>query len=114
MRCRAALATLAILALAGCGKSNIVAVRRPVVPFYICVQHSAGLSCPGKFDVGRLIGLTLAEAERLAERHHYTVRRIAAPGDHGALERDFESNRLDVECSSPSPNAIVVRFVEIG
>jgi hypothetical protein len=117
MRRLAFLAAFAALALAGCGETNIVVVKRPVIPIYICSvpRERPGEQCAHRFDAARLIGLHLRSAEKLAEAHGYTVR-VVAPLPHGAaLYQDAESNRLDVETSSfPSANSVVVRIVERG
>jgi hypothetical protein len=117
MRRLALLAVIATFALVGCGKTNIVAVRQPVIPIYLCSapRERPGEQCAHRFDAGRLIGLTLHPAEKLAEAHGYTVRAVAPLPRGAALFRDAESNRIDVETSSfPSTNSIVVRIVELG
>jgi hypothetical protein len=117
MRRLAFLAAFVALALAGCGKTNIVAVKRPVIPIYICSvpRERPGEQCAHRFDAGRLIGLHLRSAEKLAEAHGYNVRVVAPLPRGDALFRDAESNRLDVETSSfPSAESIVVRLVERG
>jgi hypothetical protein len=103
-------------AMSGCGKSSIVAVKRPAIAINVCQNvHDEGYDpCPGLFDVGRIIGLRLPAAEKLAESHGYKVRSVAPLGEHEALTADFESNRLDVECDSTSRDCIVVRYVERG
>jgi hypothetical protein len=115
---RLTLATvLTALALAGCGKTSIVAVKRPVIPIYLCsvARERPNGQCVHRFDAGRLIGLRLHAAEKLAQAHGYSVRPVAPLPRGGALERDAESNRIDVETSSfPSAHSVVVRLVELG
>lgn len=102
MRRLALLAAIAALALAGCGKMNIIAVKRPVIPIYLCSvpRERPGRQCVHRFDAGRLIGLKLHAAEKLAEAHGYTVRVIAPLPRGAALLQDAKSNRIDVETSS--------------
>ena len=117
MRRLTLLAVIAALALVGCGKTDILAVRRPVIPIYICSapRERPGEHCARRFDAGRLIGLKLRAAEKLAEAHGYTVRVVAPLPRGAALFQDAESNRIDVETSSfPSADSIVVRLVERG
>jgi hypothetical protein len=111
------LAVIAALALAGCGKSNIVAVRRPVIAIYVCSapRERPGGQCARRFDAAQLIGLKLRSAEKVAQAHGYTVRVIAPLPRGAALYQDAESNRIDVETSSfPSADSVVVRLVEVG
>jgi hypothetical protein len=110
VRAKVAAIALSALALAGCGKGDIAFVHRPVLPIYVCKEEVR--PCPHPFDAGRLIGLTLPDAEKLAARYHYKVRKVA-PGS-GDLTMEFLTSRLDVETDSPSRDAIVVRYVERG
>jgi hypothetical protein len=117
MRRLALLAVIAALTLTGCGKTNIVAVRRPVIPIYICAgpKERPGEQCVHRFDAAQLIGLKLRAAEKLAQAHGYTMRVVAPLPRGAALFRDAESNRIDVETSSfPSADSVVVRIVELG
>jgi hypothetical protein len=112
---RAAAAVLVALCIGGCGKSNIVAVKRPVLPIYVCDnvrELRAVEGCAGRFDAGQLIGMRLPAAEKRAEAHGFTVRKVA-PGA-GALLEEAESNRLDVECDTPARDCTVVRIVKRG
>jgi hypothetical protein len=117
MRRLALLAVIAASALTGCGKTNIVAVKRPVIPIYLCSapRERPGGQCVHRFDAGRLIGLHLRSAEKLAQAHGYTVRVVAPLPRGDTLYQDAESNRIDVETSSfPSADSVVVRLVELG
>jgi hypothetical protein len=102
---------LGSLAIAGCGKSSIVAVNRPVLPMYVCASPAErpGERCARRFDAGQLIGLRLPAAEERAHAHGFRV----APG-HLILAMDAESNRLDVECDSTSRDCTVVRIAYRG
>jgi hypothetical protein len=111
------LAALIAVALAGCGKANIVAVKRPVLPIYICSMSGERASghCEHRFDAGQLIGMKVPAAERLAKAHGYILRPIAPLPPGAALFDDAQSNRIDIEVSSfPSASAIVVRLVSRG
>jgi hypothetical protein len=104
------------LLVVGCGKSDLVAVRRPVKPIWIC---RIGLTirerdCRHRFDAGALVGLRLPVAERVAHAHGYHVSRVAPLREHEGLIADWESDRLDVETDSTSEQSTVVRFVERG
>jgi hypothetical protein len=116
MRKLAMLCGTATLLLAGCGKANLVAVKRPVKPIWICESFrlSRERTCPNRFDAGSLVGLRLRQAERLAAAHGYNVRRVAPLGEHEMLILDLESSRLNVETDSTSEQSTVVRFVEQG
>jgi len=110
--------SLAILTslLAGCGKSDLIAVRRPVKPIWIC---QIGLTiherdCRHRFDAGSLVGLRLPEAERLARTHGYHVQSVAPLAEHEGLTMDWQSDRLDVETDSTSDKSTVVRFADRG
>ncbi|WP_189115753.1 hypothetical protein [Pilimelia terevasa] len=50
----------------------------------------------GEFGVADLFGLTLAEAERLAEARGYEVRVVGADGVGFPVTMDFRPDRLDV------------------
>jgi hypothetical protein len=116
MRRLALVAVSAVLAL-GCGKANIVAVKRPAIPIYICSvpRERPGEQCVHRFDAGRMIGLKLPAAEKLAKAHGYTVRSVAPLPREAALTQDYETDRLDVETSSfPSSRSVVVRLVQRG
>ena len=96
---------------------NIVAVKRPAIPIYLCSapREQPDDQCAHRFDAGRLIGLKLHSAEKLAEAHSYTVRAVTPLPRGVALFQDAESNRIDVETSSfPSASSVVVRIVELG
>jgi hypothetical protein len=106
---------VAALALAGCGKADVAIVKRPVLPIYVCTNGPlrSPEGCDGKFDAGRLIGLHLHDAQRLARAHGYRVRPVAPLRKGAALTMDYETGRLDVETSSVG-NSIVVRIVGKG
>jgi hypothetical protein len=105
-----------VLAVAGCGKSNIVAVRRPVLPIYYCLgrDEHAGEHCRGEFNAALLIGLTLAKASSLAKSHGYVVRREAPVRGWFFDDLVNSSNRIDVECNDASDNCVVVRIIGTG
>jgi hypothetical protein len=105
--------------LAGCGKSDIVAVRRPVVPIYLCAhaRKHEPQTCSGRFDAGQLIGMRLDDAHRIALAHGFNVQR-GAPLT--ALEQFIEhntgrsgTNLLRVECDGTSQGSIVVRLMSL-
>jgi hypothetical protein len=114
MRRAAAAALIALIFLVGCGKSDIVAVKRPVLPIWICVvpRENPGEHCARRFDAGQLIGMRLPAAEKRAEAHGFTVRRVA-PGK-GALTLEYKSDRLDVECDRSARDCTVVRLAYRG
>jgi hypothetical protein len=111
----AAALLLAALALAGCGKSSIVTVRRPLGTIRVCDNLSSSeWGCRHEFDAGALVAMSLPDARRLAKAHGYVVRRVA-PLKHGeALTGDFRKDRIDVETDAPGEDSTVVRFVEKG
>jgi hypothetical protein len=98
------------LGLSGCGKSGVVVVKRPAVVIYACDgragQKGRGEHCRGPFDAGRLVGLRMKDAERLAEVNGFTVR-CENPGEAANDELDFY--RIDVECSENSKDGIITR-----
>lgn len=106
--------------LAACGGANVAAVRPPVVPIYACpssgrlTEARETQNREGCFDAGRLIGMRLKDAERLAAAHGFTVRR-AAPLEPGeVLTDDYVPSRIDVEGNEASEDAIVVRLMYRG
>jgi hypothetical protein len=112
----ALLAVIAAVSLAGCGKSSIVAVKRPVLPIYVCAipGERPSAHCTRRFDAGQLIGLKLPAAERLAKSRGYTVLREAPV--HGRFISDlmFVTDQLDVECDNTSRDCTVVRLIGRG
>jgi hypothetical protein len=107
-------ATLTLL-VAGCGKGDRVAVRRPVKPIWVCLNRlSPKRGCADQFNAGLLVGMKLEAAGRLAKAHGYEVRRVAPLADHEGLIMDYESSRLDVETDGTSEHSTVVRFAEQG
>jgi hypothetical protein len=109
------LALVVALALAGCGKSDIVAVKQPLLPIYVC----SGLGyrsqrCAQKFNAGLLIGLRLSRAERLAKTHGYVVQREAPVAGGFMSGLMYLSNRIDVECNDTSRDCVVVRIIGKG
>jgi hypothetical protein len=105
----------AVLVLGGCGKHDVAIVKRPILPIYVCgtFRESRSERCAGRFDAGRLIGLSLKDADRLAQTRGYVVRPVAPLPKGAALLDDYETNRIDVETSSPA-GGIVVRLVRMG
>jgi hypothetical protein len=88
-----------------------VIVKRPVVVIYAC-EERAGLKgrrehCRAPFDAGRLLGLRMKHAERLAEADGLTVR-CENPGE--AANDELAFYRIDVECSENSRDGIVTRI----
>jgi hypothetical protein len=115
MRLPAALLGTLSLLLVGCGKRDVVAVRRPVKPIWVCLQRfPPQRGCTHRFDAGLLVGLKLEAAGRLATVHGYKVERVAPLADGEYLILDFEPGRLDVETDGTSENANVVRFAGQG
>jgi hypothetical protein len=104
------------LLLASCGKSDIVAVRRPVDEIRVCddsLDHREW-GCRDEFNAGLLIGMRLSDAKRLAAAHGYVVRRAAPLQKHEALTMDFLTDRIEVETNAPNENSTVVRFIDKG
>lgn len=116
MRVLALSLAISMSLLAGCGKSDLVAVRRPVKPIWICQGRLTihQQSCRHRFDAGSLVGLRLTAAQRVAQAHGYHVSRVAPLGEDEGLIMDWELDRLDVETDSTSEQSTVVRFVERG
>lgn len=102
-----------VFALSSCGKADVAIVKPPRVPIYVCSNGASprGSDCEGKFNAGRLLGLTLNAGERLAHDHGHTVRRVI-PAE--GIELDYRSGRIDIECTSTSPDCIIVRLVRTG
>jgi hypothetical protein len=106
---------LASLAFVSCGKSGIVAVRRPLETIRVCDNLSdSEWGCRHEFDAGSLVGMSLPDAARLAEAHGYVVRRVAPLQKREVLTTDFRKDRIDVETDSSNERGTVVRFVEKG
>jgi hypothetical protein len=104
--------------LAGCGKSDIVAVKRPLVPIYVCPNaRERGLPrCAGRFDVGRLIGIPLDDAHRIGSAHGFDVQRGAPLTPLEQLNDTTAgtgTNLLRVECNGTSKGSIVVRLMRL-
>jgi hypothetical protein len=114
---RSKIALLVVLAatFGGCGKGEVAFVKRPVLPIYVCPNGPGGSAarCAGRFDASQLVGMTLTNAERDARAHGFALRKVAPPRDV-PLEDDFETNRLNIECSSRSRDCIVVRLAWKG
>lgn len=114
------LAALAVL-VAGCGKSDLVRVARPAHPRYVCwllqpirfgpVRHPLPPNprCRYRFDANRLLGLSVADAERLARANHYEIRVLARWNT-----ADLKSNRINVEATSPTGSGVVTKIVGEG
>jgi hypothetical protein len=113
---RVALLFVLGLPLASCGKSDIVAVRRPVEEIRVCDDSltRAEWGCRDEFNAGLLIGMRLPDAKRLAAKHGYVVRRAAPLQKREALTMDFLTDRIEVETDAPSEDSTVVRFIDKG
>jgi hypothetical protein len=96
---------VAALVFAGCGKADIAVVARPRLQVYLCFGVTRG-RCESRFDAGKLVGLTLREARVVAA--HHPVKCV--PG--GLL--DYDSGRIDVECTNRTPTGIITRIVGRG
>jgi hypothetical protein len=128
-----AIVIVAVVALAGCGKSSqtarcptgwtcyapaertrhLAVVQRPNYPLRECVQHVLS-ETPCAFDARALLGLKLLAAETLAKRHGLTVRRVKPLRGDEALTADLSYNRLDVETVAPNDDSVVLRIVGRG
>ena len=102
--------------LAGCGKSQIVAVKRPIVPIYLCpnAQERGRRTCAGRFDAGQLIGMPLDNAHQIAAAHGFAVKRGAPLTPDESLDDEIAgngTNLLRVETSGTSTSSIVVRLM---
>ncbi len=103
--------------LTACGKSDLADVKRPTRPIFICVLgFAADRSCQHRFNASQLISLRLDGANALAERHGYSVRRVAPLPlpRHEKLIADEEFNRIDVECAEAAEDCLVKRIVSQG
>jgi hypothetical protein len=111
---------LVTVALAGCGKADLVRVARPARPHFVCwlagplrkrPDGSFGWAkgCFHRFDENRLLGLTVTAAEQLAHANGYTLRVL---GEFNTLDLQFR--RLDVEASSSSGSGIVTKIAQQG
>lgn len=102
-----------MVSLGGCGKSDIVAVRAPVLPIYIC--PGIGGKCDGKgFDVGPVIGMPFGKAEAFLMSHGYELRKVAPLGPGGAITGDRNTDRIDVETSGIPTSSVVTRIAGRG
>jgi hypothetical protein len=114
MPSRAACALLlgAALLLSGCGKGSVERKRA----IRACMNRPAEDHgrCIRPFNAEHLLGLTLAGARKLAARYGYEVERVAPLERDEFLIADYESDRLDVECSGISEDSIVVALKEQG
>jgi hypothetical protein len=107
-------ATLA-LSLTSCGKSNLVAVRRPVKPIWVCVLRlGAKQGCDHRFNAALLVGMKLPGAQRLAGHNGYVLRRVAPLRGDEALTADERFNRLDVETDAPNEDSTIIRYADQG
>jgi hypothetical protein len=90
---RVLLATICALALTGCGKQDYakVVVIRPAHPLYDCLSLNYKSKPCHSFDLRRLLGLTLQNAEGLARRHGF---RLEVIGQY--LSRDAVTGRVRV------------------
>jgi hypothetical protein len=104
---RLALTILAALALAGCGKANLAVI--PTHPLYVC-WAGRGRSCEGRFDTRKLLGLEMPDAEKVAEKHRFTVRPVEIDGHGVPMTDDYRPDRLDVALR----DHIVVKIVGRG
>jgi hypothetical protein len=102
-----ALSAAALLAL-GCGggspRVHLVRAAKPawcpsVANMPSLMQHRGRLrdARHGDFDARRLVGLRLADAERLAKAHDCVVRTTRNGHNAFALTMDLEFDRIDVE-----------------
>jgi hypothetical protein len=106
---------LVALALASCGKSAILTVRRPLEPIRVCDNlTNSEYGCRHEFDAGSLVGMSLPDARQLANAHGYVVRRVAPLKRNETLATGLRKDRIDVETDSSSDEGTVVRFVEKG
>jgi hypothetical protein len=113
--CMLALGVATIMSLAACGKSNLVAVRRPVKPIWVCtVRFERKQACDHRFNAALLVGMKLPGAQRVAQRDGYVVRRVAPLAEYEGLLLDYDTRRLDVETDAVSNDSTVVRFVGQG
>jgi hypothetical protein len=112
IRLACSLLLCAAVALCGCGGSSVerkrairICMNRPAEDHRLCIRP---------FNAEHLLGLTLAGARKLAARYGYDVERVAPLAQDEFLIADYESDRLDVECSGISEDSIVVAFKEQG
>jgi hypothetical protein len=108
------LVCLASVLAIGCGKADVAIVKRPLLPIEVCENVPGKYGCRHEIDAGKLIGLSLAQAERFAAKHGFVVRRLAPIRANELPTMDLQPNRLDVECDGLSPGSIVTRFVQRG
>jgi hypothetical protein len=110
LACAAVFATT----LAACGNSNLAQVQRPTRPMYVCLLGSH--PCEHRFNAALLISLRLDAANALAERHGYSVRRVAPLPlpRREKLTAEEQFNRIDVECAEEAEDCLVKRIVSQG
>ena len=84
-------AAVCAFALAGCGKSDKVAIIRPHHPLYDCGSLNYRSKPCHSFDLRQLLDLKVAAAETLARRHGF---RLEVIGQY--LFRDAVTGRVRV------------------
>jgi hypothetical protein len=105
MQSLCALLLCAALLLCGCGGSSVE--RKHAIR--VCIDRPFQYRrCVRPFNAERLLGLTLAGANKLAAHNGNEVRSVAPLAANEALTMDYAFNRLDVECSGISEDGIVV------
>jgi hypothetical protein len=92
---------VAMATAGGCGSSPIVMVTRPTKAIVDRLQPCGEVKrrehmCPASFDVRRLLGEHLADAEVEARRHELKLRVVRRDGKGLNIQRDAESNRIDI------------------
>ncbi len=104
-----AIASLALLR--GCGKADVAIVKPPLVPIYVCPRAVGPRAiCRHRFDAGKLIGMSLGQARRVAAAHGYALLRVA-PAPEASI---FMGRELEVECSAGGASGIVVRILGVS
>lgn len=109
---RLAMVLVSLVAVAGCGKSDVVAVKPPILPIYLCpnVRERNQKDCPGRFNAGRLVGLSFDKARHIAVAHGFGLKRVPpTPEERSSLVFDAVHNGILVECDGTSGDSIVTR-----
>jgi hypothetical protein len=83
---------LAVLALAG----PSAAAPPPPSGGYICPRPQAGPPMRESYDARDLVGLRVAKARRVAERHRCTLRVVRRNGEDLVVTQDFRTDRINV------------------
>jgi hypothetical protein len=97
-------AVIVVLALAGCGKSNLAQSCRPGWTCYAPIPA---------FTPSELIGMELSPAEELAREHGRYVEQVAPLPPHDTIGYLLPPKAIYVETKAFTPDGVIVRLMAL-